>query len=125
MLLDRLSLCISRQSLDALYTEIGNTVLDSTNDVPFMFHGRPELGQQQRRRQQKARYVQAAGASTARSNRGLVEAAGGRAVLDVAMPGAGAGMGSDGVLTFKDDRFLVLLDAVARVLGLRLAGSYA
>ncbi|CAN0498144.1 unnamed protein product, partial [Ectocarpus sp. 12 AP-2014] len=76
-------------SLGELYTEVGNAVLDSTDEVPSMFHDRPP------RHRRTSRSTSGAGAGTAAAAAGGGAArkrggglGGGRAVLDVALPGA-------------------------------------
>lgn len=83
-----LRLLFPLQSLDKLYAQVGDAVVDSINDVPFMFRGPRRSGQQQ----QRTRPLRRTGTGTVRGFQGTRRAgrgatAGGRAVLDVAMPG--------------------------------------
>lgn len=75
------------QSLGELYSEVGNAVLDSTDEVPSMFRERQLRRTQKPPRAKGGAVAAPAGAVTA-VGRGARRGGDGRAVLDVAMPGA-------------------------------------
>lgn len=85
--------CSRSQSLGELYNEVGNAVLDSTDEVPSMFRERQlrRTRHQQQQQQQPRAKGGAGAAAAAAAAAGVVgrraRGVGGRAVRDVAMPG--------------------------------------
>lgn len=76
------------QPLGGLYTEVGNAVLDSTDEVPSMFHERRQKQPRQRKGGTGVLSNGGTRAAAAAAAAGGARGVGGRAVLDVAMPGA-------------------------------------